>query len=313
MSKSRSKNYTIAEDRHLCTVYLDVSQDPIVGINQSKDQFWKLIAEKYNSEKPNPNMGDRTQISLQCRMQAILKDSRKFNGCLHQIEYLSPSGENEQILLERANELLMQKRDYASGFKFDHVWSLMKNYVQSETIGGVNSFAEEKNVSDSPNPSNPSLSSFSINLSDENENINSGGSSSQRPKGVKKSKLKRKQNEDASIFAKTLKEENEKFREILLSSAAKRDRDIEVQMKKIEAKNRKSKINELMREDNILIINLDTISDPVRREFFRLEQNQIMQKRRQAQQPDQQGSSTYNMFGQLFPDVGGDGAGLSNY
>ncbi|KAK6123859.1 hypothetical protein DH2020_042398 [Rehmannia glutinosa] len=204
-----------------------------------------------------------------------------------------------------SNELLMQQKGYSGGFKFDHVWYVMKDYVQSETAGGVSSFPKE-NIQESPISPNPSLSSFSINLSDENI---SGGSSSHRPEGVKKSKLKRKQSEDASNFANTVKEENAKLRELLLSSISKKERVVELEMKKIEAQNRKSKINELMREDNILMMNLDNISDPERREFFRLEQQQIMQKRRQTQQPN----SSNDMFGDFFPDLGGSGSGLPDY
>ncbi|KAK6141990.1 hypothetical protein DH2020_019616 [Rehmannia glutinosa] len=232
MSKPRTTNYTFAEDRHLCNVFLDISQDPIVGTNQTREQFWKRIEDKYNSGKPSSNIQDRNQRSLQCRMQTILKDVRKFNGCLQQIEYLNPSGANEQILLERANELLMQQKGYSGGFKFDHVWYVMKDYVQSETAGGVSSFPKE-NIQESPISPNPSLSSFSINLSDENI---SGGSSSHRPEGVKKSKLKRKQSEDASNFANTVKEENAKLRELLLSSISKKERVVELEMKKIKRK-----------------------------------------------------------------------------
>lgn len=172
----------------------------------------------------------------------------------------------------------MQEKGYASGFKFNHVWSVLKDYVQTQTVAGVSSLPEEEDI---PESRNPSLSSFDINLSSD------GGSSSLRPEDLIKSKLKRKQEEDASSsLANSLKEENAKLWEMLLSTATKGDRDVELEMKKIEAKNRKSKIEELKRDDSILLIDLDTISDPERREFFRSEQQQIMQKRRQPQQDD---------------------------
>lgn len=126
---------------------------------------------------------------------------------------------------------------------------MLKHYVQSQTVGGVSSLLEE----DIPESHNPSLSSFEINLSSD------GGSSSLQPEDLIKSKLKRKQEEDASSLTNSLKEENAKLWEMLLSSATKGDRDVEVEMKKIEAKNRKSKIEELKRDDNILLIDLDTI------------------------------------------------------
>lgn len=39
MNTSRSGSYSLEENTHLCYVYFDVSQNPIIGINQSQDQF----------------------------------------------------------------------------------------------------------------------------------------------------------------------------------------------------------------------------------------------------------------------------------
>lgn len=96
MSKSRRTNFTVVEDRHLCSVFLHISQG---GIFQSRDQFWKCVVEKYHSEKPSSNISDRSQRSLQCRMETILKDTRKFNDCLQQIEHPNSDGANEQLIV----------------------------------------------------------------------------------------------------------------------------------------------------------------------------------------------------------------------
>ncbi|KAL8545765.1 hypothetical protein ACS0TY_005768 [Phlomoides rotata] len=102
-------------------MWLDVSQDPAVGNNQSKAQFWQRIVEDYHSKKPSKNMSDRNVRSIQCRMQLFHRDCKKFNGCLRQIELMHPSGANEQIIMQRANELFTQMKRYEDGFKFDHV------------------------------------------------------------------------------------------------------------------------------------------------------------------------------------------------
>ena len=47
-SQYRSSSYTNKKDLHLCHVYLDIFQNPIVGINQSKDQLWARIEHDYN-------------------------------------------------------------------------------------------------------------------------------------------------------------------------------------------------------------------------------------------------------------------------
>ncbi|KAG8657697.1 hypothetical protein MANES_03G086209v8 [Manihot esculenta] len=69
----------------------------------------------------------RNPRSLQCRLQVIEKAIRKLNGCYRQVENLHPSGASEQDLLNQAKTLLMQDPSYKKGFKFDHVWSMMKD------------------------------------------------------------------------------------------------------------------------------------------------------------------------------------------
>ncbi|XP_021598874.1 glutathione S-transferase T3-like [Manihot esculenta] len=123
---SRSAGYSTNEDVLLCGVYLDVSQDPIVGKQQSSQRFWSRVAEAYELAK-NECWESRNPRSLQCRLQVIEKAIRKLNGCYRQVENLHPSGASEQDLLNQAKTLLMQDPSYKRGFKFDHVWNMMKD------------------------------------------------------------------------------------------------------------------------------------------------------------------------------------------
>ena len=146
---SRSAGYSTNEDVLLCGVYLDVSQDPIIGKQQSSQRFWSRVAEAYEIAK-NECWESRNPRSLQCRLQVIEKAIRKLNGCYRQVENLHPSGASEQDLvsiflvitlyiniriflniflimqLNQAKTLLMQDPSYKRGFKFDHVWNMMK-------------------------------------------------------------------------------------------------------------------------------------------------------------------------------------------
>ncbi|XP_043805287.1 glutathione S-transferase T3-like [Manihot esculenta] len=123
---SRSAGYSTNEDVLLCGVYLDVSQDPIVGKQQSSQRFWSRVAEAYELAK-NECWESRNPRSLQCRLQVIEKAIRKLNGCYRQVENLHPSGASEQDLLNQAKTLLIQDPSYKRGFKFDHVWNMMKD------------------------------------------------------------------------------------------------------------------------------------------------------------------------------------------
>ena len=95
MSSSRSSSYTHAEDTHLCHVYLDVSQNPIIGIYQSMEMFWARIEGEFNNTRKDFMTEHRTWRSLQSRMATILPAVGKLRSCLRQIESLNPSGASE--------------------------------------------------------------------------------------------------------------------------------------------------------------------------------------------------------------------------
>ena len=54
-SSHRSLSYSIKEDIHLCHVYLNISQNPIVGINQFEDQFWARVEADYHLDSKFEN------------------------------------------------------------------------------------------------------------------------------------------------------------------------------------------------------------------------------------------------------------------
>ncbi|KAL5548413.1 hypothetical protein UlMin_003644 [Ulmus minor] len=166
-SQHRSSSYTNEEDLHLCHVYLDISQNPIIGINQSKDQFWARIEYDYNNPQSEFTITQaRPKRSLQCRMQVILTAVGKLRGCIRQIENLNPSGASEQDILNRAKTLLTQDAKYQKGFKFDHVWPILKDIekfasVNNPTstfqrqIGNFASSQSESPTSESPTSATP--------------------------------------------------------------------------------------------------------------------------------------------------------------
>ena len=85
MTSIRSLSYSIEEDMHLCHVYLDVSQNPITRINQSKDQFWPRVENEYKKSEIF-NHQPRPRRSLQHRMTTILYAISKMKGCVNKIK-----------------------------------------------------------------------------------------------------------------------------------------------------------------------------------------------------------------------------------
>ena len=98
-----------------------------------------------------------------------------------------------------AKRLFKADSKFNKGFKFDHLWAMLKDLEKFKDNGNAEKqnrrrkesgsyySSDDQNVA-SPTVASPGLSPFSINLDDEDSN----GSSSQRPAGVKKSKLKKK-------------------------------------------------------------------------------------------------------------------------
>ncbi|KAK1383898.1 NAM-associated domain-containing protein [Heracleum sosnowskyi] len=219
-ARHRSTSYSHEEDKHLCHVYLDISQNPIIGINQSRDQFWSHIEIEYNNSKPITVTQDRPKKSLQCRMQIILSAIGKLRGCVQQIENQNPSSASQKDILTRAKVLLEQDKKYDKGFKFDHVWDILKDtekfgddhsnvtpYHQTQTSNFVSSQANSPST-ESPTSASPGLSAFSPNI-----NYTSvDGCSNQRPIGVKKAKGKRKVDDQTSVIVDTILEEQRQRR-----------------------------------------------------------------------------------------------------
>ena len=178
--------------------------------------------------------------------------------------------------LDRAKILLMQDANYKKGFKFDHVWNIMKDFqkfkddatiarqvYQKQTSNYVSSESDNP-ISNSYQPESPGLSSFPINLNDDNI----GGSSSDRPIGVKKAKAKRKMEEENS----SLKEENIKLFEMLKKSHEDRHIAFNIEEKKIEIENKKLALKAEREDNRIMSIDLDQITDPNRRAFYAAKQ-----------------------------------------
>ncbi|KZV51694.1 hypothetical protein F511_29520 [Dorcoceras hygrometricum] len=210
-SSARSASYSYQEDIHLCHVYLNISQDPIKGINQSRNQFWTRVEESYN----NSMTSDAILVVLQI-----------------------------MDIMIRAKELMEQDDNFKKGFKFDHVWSIMKDMEKftassnpsrnpiRRSVEIFDSPQSDTQATDSPKSASPGLSQFELNLSDENI----GGSSSQRPLGVKKAKLKKKKDEYFSQTIESIRAGQEKIIEMIEHGTACREQINQMQIQRMQQK-----------------------------------------------------------------------------
>ncbi|KAG5623248.1 hypothetical protein H5410_008466 [Solanum commersonii] len=238
----------------------DISQDSITGICQSYDQFWVRIEQSYNNLKEESWIY-RNKKSLQCRIALIEKAIRKLSGYIRQIENLHPSGASDIDIINQAKMLLMQEPTYKKGYRHRK----KKVRGQSSTLQSSESEAPSPT---SPIVSSPNLSSFSLNL---NENFSGHYISSERPIGVKKSKLKRSKDEGLSSAMKLFETKNNRLGKMLSESATSKQQDGERLDRYIKAK-------EFRDETKILMKNLETICDPNIRDYLQREQQEYLKK-----------------------------------
>ncbi|KAL0735342.1 hypothetical protein Bca4012_011552 [Brassica carinata] len=287
MTSSRSLSYSIDEDMHLCHVYLDVSQNPIIGINQSKDQFWARVETEYQkseifSHQPRPRR------SLQTRMTTILSAVSKLRGCVNQIENKNPSGASEQDILNQAKMLLAQDVKYKRGFKFDHVWPILKGMEKFTNNNGnaPSAFHEEgRNISSSPSFSvdpdsspSPGMNSFDLNINSDEGTSNL----SSRPMCLKKAKRKLQTEEQF----KQLMEQNDKLLKAITKGNSERN---EIQRQKVE-------VAKMKEENKILFADLNSINDHASRAYIESQKKEIIRKRAQTSQSNEQGEGVQYQY-----------------
>ncbi|KAL5756357.1 hypothetical protein ACOSQ2_021103 [Xanthoceras sorbifolium] len=308
----RSTSYSNEEDQLLCRIYIDVSQNSIIGINQSSLQFWSRIETEYHKALPEYITQVRPRRSLQSRMQVITTAIGKLRGCLN-----------------RAKALLAEDQNFKKGFKFDHVWPLLKdtekytyNIMITPSRRNRNDCTNEALQSSSPSSKSPRESSFCVDLNADFERedpIHNNSDSFGRPAGVKKEKTKKKQGEEMIQFCKSMKEENKQLTSMFKESKAcmqetqsLMQNDYQLQLLRAQNEAKKLELRERCEENKILERDVDSINDPMIRDALRSEQMRIYAKRARDQQFEG-GSGSSNTFSQFFGGSGGSGYNLSDY
>jgi hypothetical protein len=103
-ASKRNKNFSISEDEVLCSAYLNVSKDPIVGVNQPVGCYWSRMEQRYNEHKKTAQA--RTMSSLQHRWGDIQRDTSRFCGFFAKVERRNASGKSEDDKVNRSRILI---------------------------------------------------------------------------------------------------------------------------------------------------------------------------------------------------------------
>ncbi|KAG2648294.1 hypothetical protein PVAP13_1NG038508 [Panicum virgatum] len=120
----RTKNFATKEDEFLCSAWINVSKDPIVGINQPIRSYWARIKAYYDEHSKI----DRSNSALQHRWADIQKDTSRFCGFYSEIERKNQSGKSENDKVKDA--IQMYEGIIETTFKFIHCWYILRNEMK---------------------------------------------------------------------------------------------------------------------------------------------------------------------------------------
>ncbi|XP_058753538.1 glutathione S-transferase T3-like [Vicia villosa] len=179
--KKTREVFTREEDILLMQSWLNVSKDPIVGVDQKVEGFWLRITDNYNQYRGQ--LREKLQGQLKCRWHRINGLVQKFIGCYKQAVNGKKSGQSEKYILANAHAFFLQ--DEGIAFNLEYAWRLLKD--EPKWMGALteNSSKRTKNSA-----SGAHSSSYKYNSS----------SPMERPMGQQAEKSKSKAKEKANAF-----------------------------------------------------------------------------------------------------------------
>ncbi|OEL25848.1 hypothetical protein BAE44_0013133 [Dichanthelium oligosanthes] len=139
----REKNYSNKEDEGLCSAYLHVTKDPIVGANQSGTAYWKRVHQFYHEHKDFPGPA-RTMSSLSHRWGMISRATSLFTAMKAREDRLNQSGKTDE---DRVIILV-------TVFKYKHCWRLLRGEPKWQSkVSGKGDDARKGKVAAGPSAS----------------------------------------------------------------------------------------------------------------------------------------------------------------
>ncbi|XP_047944948.1 uncharacterized protein LOC125191598 [Salvia hispanica] len=173
--------------------FIDVSEDVVVGNQQSGKMFWQRIAEKYNAGRPKGSF-EHTYVKLRKHWGRVQVEMNKWNGKWTNVVRMWPSGQSEMDLVDK------DKADFfADGkkhFKYFDVWKLVEK--SPKYTGGAEAAVKRTKVSAAGHySSSEGAPPIDLNVTDDDFFLSSHGTQS-RSMGTKAAKRKAKGKATAS-------------------------------------------------------------------------------------------------------------------
>ena len=114
--KNKRIRFEPPEDELLIQTWLNISKDPIVGVDQKADSFWARIRDNYNNYRGR--LIEREAGALKSRWHKMNASVQKFCRCYKTAIKDNTSGKSENDVMAEAYKLYSQIEKEC--FKFEH-------------------------------------------------------------------------------------------------------------------------------------------------------------------------------------------------
>ncbi|KAF0724796.1 hypothetical protein Ae201684P_020469 [Aphanomyces euteiches] len=196
----RGVAYSEHEDRQLCRSWIAISEDPVVGTDQTSASFWKSIFNHWVDHLPWET-AERTADALMNHFSDINKEVQRFAECHDFVIRSLPSGaKNESVLRDAIIEYT--RRTNKKQFKYMHCWEESKKSPKwaSKTISRKKRDLDKELDNGAPR----------------NDGIRGEDEKSTRPKGKKSAKLENHSNNPLGCISASMETKNEQFGHYML-------------------------------------------------------------------------------------------------
>ncbi|PUZ76493.1 hypothetical protein GQ55_1G295500 [Panicum hallii var. hallii] len=185
-NKKRTRNFSKQKDILLASAWLEVSMDPVQGVDQTRSTYWQRINEYCNMHKTFES--DRNISSLTHRWGIIQGSVSRFCSWYSQVLRSNQSGVTEQDRIQQACVLYKDANSDKRSFGLMHYWNLLLQHAQKWKDLPCNSNNKKQKTSNTTNPWSATLGTHENRHVDEEEGPSHTSPRKGRPDGQKKEK-----------------------------------------------------------------------------------------------------------------------------
>ncbi|KAE8796989.1 putative receptor protein kinase ZmPK1 [Hordeum vulgare] len=296
--KGRAGNYTTNDDKLLCNTWLQVSRDPSVGGDQSRDAYWGRMKEYFDAQ--NVSGIDRSERSLRSRWSTINSDCQKWAAAQKAVDKINPSGTNEDDRYNIAQNLFKEEtRTTKKGkikkgkiFTLPHCYEVLKDdekWKKREDLDDLHLSNKRKRTIELNDDEEEDDAS-----SDDGKRIPTPNSVSysnpKRPDGCKKDKTEKKKRKGddeltnaMEAIVKARKEANEVRKMARNQDAAAEERRVAAEERKVALEERKVGMEERAKllewEKHLFFLDTSLFND-AQKEYVNLSREEVLIQKR---------------------------------